>query len=79
MSESVEYDIEIHTYNRPKKPKMPHTAAVRTVLPLKLLAHKVVSKQSAEETDFALLQAVLQKPECAEYNGYNVFLTRNQG
>ena len=79
MSEPVEYDIDIQRYSGPKKPRMPANAAVKTVLPLKVLAQRVVSKPRAEETDFAFIQDVWNKPECPEYNGYNVSLARDQG
>ena len=78
MSEPIEYDVTIQRYNGPKKPKMPESAAVRTVLPLKLLAQQAARKQRADETDFAFFQDV-QKQNCPEYNGYNTALTRNQG
>ena len=68
MSEPLEYDIEIQRYNGPKKTKMPESAAVKSVLPLRLLAQKIVSKRRAEEFDFAFMKDVVQKPDCPEYN-----------
>ena len=61
-----------------KKQKMPKSAAVTTILPLKLLAQQASLKQRADETDFAFFQDVL-KHNCTEYNGYNTALTRKQG
>lgn len=78
MSEPIDYDVTIQRYNGPKKPKMPESAAVSTVLPLKLLAQQATLKQRADETDFAFFQDV-QKQNCPEYNGYNTALIRNQG
>jgi len=79
MSEPIEYDISVQRYNGPKKPKMPQAAAVKFVLPLRLLAQQVVSRQRAEEVDFAFMQDVVHQPNCPEYNGYNTSLARNQG
>ena len=63
----------------PKKTKMPESAAVKSVLPLRLLAQKIVSKRRAEEFDFAFMKDVVQKPDCPEYNRYNGSKARNQG
>ena len=78
MSEPIEYDVTIQRYNGPKKTKMPKSAAVTTILPLKLLAQQASLKRRADETDFAFFQDVL-KHNCPEYNGYNTALTRKQG
>ena len=79
MSEPIEYENNIMRYNGPKKPNMSASAAIKSVLPLKLLAQQVLSKSRAEEVDFAFVQDVVQKPNCPEYNGYNTALTSTQG
>ena len=57
---------------------MPKSAAVTTVLPLKLLAQQATLKQRADETDFAFFRDIL-KHNCPEYNGYNTALCRKLG
>ena len=64
---------------RPKNTKMPESAAVKSVLPLRLLAQRIVSKRRAAEFEFAFMKDIVQKPDCPEYKGYNVSNARNQG
>ena len=43
MKNDVTLDIPIKVYNGPKKPDMPQSEAQCTILPLKILAHQIIS------------------------------------
>jgi len=72
-------DIRIERYNGPKKPDMPEKEALRTVMPLRVLAHQVAALSRASSTDFAFLHDVVTKDQVPEFNGYNTKLAREQG
>ena len=52
---------------------------MKSVLPLKVLAHKVLSQQRADQRDVAFMKDVLTKDRCPEFNGYNTANSRQQG
>jgi hypothetical protein len=79
MSEPIDYDVNIHRFNGKKNPDMPKEAAMKTILPLKLLARQVIAKNRASETDMSFLDDVINREECPEFNGYNTAIRRNQG
>lgn len=79
MSEPVEYELQVQRFNGPKNPELPQQAAMKSVLPLKVLAHKVLSRQRADQTDAAFMEDVLTKDRCPEFNGYNTANSRQQG
>ena len=79
LSEPVEYDLQVHRFNGPKIPQLPQQAAMKSVLPLKVLAQKVLSRQRADQTDAAFIEDVLTKDRCPEFNGYNTANCRQQG
>jgi hypothetical protein len=53
MAVPVEYDLTIQRYNGAKTPDMPKIASLKSVLPLKVLVHKFMARNRADETDFA--------------------------
>ena len=71
--------VILQHYNGPKKPVMPETSAVGSVLPLRVLAAKVISAKRAESSDFDFLQQILFQDMTPEYNGFNTRLSREQG
>ena len=71
-------DIPIERYRGPKKPVMPDSEAVRTVLPLYVLAKQVVSISRAKKTDFDFLCNITNKT-MPEFSGFNTQLAREQG
>ena len=50
---------------------MPENEATRQVLPLKVLAQKVLLSQYSEDKDFQFLKDITSKHSVPEYNGYN--------
>jgi hypothetical protein len=79
MAVPVEYDLTIQIYNGAINPDMPKIASLKSVLPLKVLVHKFMARNRADETGFAFLQDVVTKPGCPEFNGYNTANSRDQG
>ena len=49
MKDSVLEDVPVHYYKGPKKPPMPENEATCQVLPLKVLAQKVLLSQYSED------------------------------
>ncbi len=78
MKEPIQYDAEVVRYDGPKKPEMPRSAAVKQVMPLKLLAKMKVSALKARETDAAFITDIITTPDTPEFNGYNTALARKQ-
>jgi len=62
-----------------KKPDVPSKAAVKSILPLKLLARQAATKNSACKKDMSFLKDVAKKDDTPEFNGYNTALRRKQG
>jgi hypothetical protein len=79
MSKPIEYELDIQRYNGPKKPNMHLTAAKRVLLPLKLLAHKVIAKERPKVNDFAFIKDVTSGDAHPKFNGYNAKLCRERG
>jgi len=78
-SKPVEYNVQLETYNGPKKPLMPQEEAVHHIPSLSLLASQTITKQRAMDNDFAFLQDIHTDSKCPEYNGYNTRLCRQAG
>ena len=64
MVNPIDYSIPTEHYRRQKKPEMPKEKSLKSVLPLKVLAHGVLAAKRARETDFAFLQDVLISEDC---------------
>ncbi|KAJ8018705.1 hypothetical protein HOLleu_43161 [Holothuria leucospilota] len=79
MSSQIDYELDIMRYNGPKKPEMPLQYQKRQVLPLRVLAHMVVSQRRANEGNLSFLTDVVQHDDCPEFNGYNTRLCRENG
>ena len=79
MSTPIKYEMPIERYNGPKKPEMPETFRSNSVLPLKILVHKYLANQRANENDLAFFLDVTTKPASPEFNGYNTAMSREQG
>lgn len=80
MSNELVPPIPVHRYNGPKKPDMPENCCKHHILPLRVLASRIVSLSRAHDLDHLFLQGVIENPGCTpEYNGYNVRISRNQG
>ena len=79
MTNPVNCNILTEHYRGKKNPEMPKEKSLKSVLPLKVLAHRVVAANRARETDFAFFQDVITCEDCPEFNGYNTRLQRGHG
>ena len=79
MVNPINYSIPTEHYHRQKNPELPKVKSLKSVLPLKVIAHGVLAAKRARETDFAFLQDVLISEDCPEFNGYNARLNRVHG
>ena len=66
-------------YHGPKKPEMPVNESERSVLPLKVLAHKIILVQRSKDVDFTFLNEIISETPSPEYSGFNTRLTRESG
>lgn len=71
-------DLPIIQYEGPKKPAMPDHAARCSPLPLKILAHQVISLKRAKDTDFQFMKDIVTVQNTPEFGGYNTKLSRLQ-
>lgn len=76
LSEPIQYDLKIQRFSGVKHPELPERASRKSVQPLRVLAHKVLSRQRADDTDTAFLKDGLFKQKCPEFNGYNTANSR---
>ena len=79
MTKEIDYQLEIVRYSGPKKPKVPAQFLKKKVLPLKVLAHIVLSLHGANEGNLVFLNDVINRIDCPEFNGYNPRLCHEQG
>lgn len=79
MKTPIEYELEVKRYNGPKKPNMPAQAALKSVLPLKVLASMALSEKRAKECDFLFMCDITTQDKCPEFNGYNTRDCREAG
>lgn len=79
MRNSLHSEVPVHIYNGPKKAKVPDMKAKRVVLPLKVLAHQIITHKRAQETDFDFLQQIILNKGTSEYGGFNTSISREQG
>ena len=78
MKDPIQYEADVVRYDGPEKPDMPPSAALKQVLPLRLLAQMKLSTSKARETDAAFIRDIISKPNTPEFNGYNTALARDQ-
>ena len=68
LTKPIDYTVDIERYRGvrggAKKPPMPADIAKKHVLPLKVLASKVISTNRAKEMDFCFLQDVITSETC---------------
>ena len=79
MKTPIEYELEVKRHNGPKKPDMPAQAALKSVLPLKVLATMASSETRAKECDFLFICDITTQDKCPEFNGYNTRDCRDDG
>ncbi|KAJ8021891.1 hypothetical protein HOLleu_39220 [Holothuria leucospilota] len=79
MSKSIEerQENETEIVTCPKKPPIPVIQAIP--LSSDILQHQNVSRRRAAENDFAFFLDVITTDNCAEFNGYNTKMCREQG
>ena len=58
---------------------MPVDCSKRNILPLKILAERVLMRERAEGNDFKFMKNVRSLLEISEFGGYSTALERNQG
>ena len=79
VSAQMAPSVPVQHYHGTKKPDMPADCSKRSILPLKILAERVLVRKRAQETDLKFMKDVTSLPETPEFGGYNTALTRNQG
>lgn len=71
--------VAVHHYHGPMKPAMPEASCLHQVLPLHVLAAKVISVNRAQEADYMFLRRITEDESTPEYNGFNTAMARAQG
>ena len=57
MKKQVTFDLDIKHYHCPKKPSMPASESIRSVLSLKVLAEQSIIRRRAQDLDFGFLKS----------------------
>ncbi len=55
LNEEPTLSVDIHHYNAPRKPAVPDVCALQNVLPLRILAAKIISVNRAQVADYMFL------------------------
>lgn len=71
--------MTVERYNGPRKPDMPQACARQPILPLRILAAKIITLNRAQLTDYIFLKKITHDSSTPEYNGFNTEMARKQG
>lgn len=79
MSEKIDFNPEIETYQGPKKPNVLSSEIQEQTLSDDDQHRLNISMQRAKEMDLAFFTDIITNEKCPEYNGYNVKYCREHG
>ena len=80
MTDEMDKPVSLQHYNGPQKPEMPAGSAIRTILPLRVLAAQTISLERANCIDHQFLKTVTSSDvSIPEFNGFNTRISREQG
>lgn len=71
--------MTVERYNGPRKPDMPQACARQPILPLRILAAKIITLNRAQLTDYIFLKKITHDSSTPEYNGFKTEMARKQG
>ena len=78
MPELIDYEVDIQRVAVRGKRNMQMQAAVKSILPLQILAHQILVLKGASEIDMAFIDNVVKLGDCIDYNILNNSLARSK-